>query len=286
MRFKDYYRELGIEPSAGEAEIKQAYRRLARRFHPDVSREKNAEDRFKAINEAYDVLRDRQKRAEYDALRAEGLRDGQEFRPPPGYRGEAGSTAGFSEFFEAFFGARARQRSASAETPRRAGARSRVELRQPLVLPLSVVHAGGEWRVEVEGRLLEVKVPAGVRAGQVIRLAGQAPGGGDLLLEVEYAPHPQFEVDGRNILHVLALPPWDAVLGTTVTVPTLGGPVDLRIPRDSDAGRKLRLRGRGLPGDPPGDQIVEIEITAPKPENEAQRALYRQMALAFGRLVS
>lgn len=286
MRFKDYYRELGIEPSAGEAEIKQAYRRLARRFHPDVSREKNAEDRFKAINEAYDVLRDRQKRAEYDALRAEGLRDGQEFRPPPDYRGEAGSTAGFSEFFEAFFGARARQRSASAEKSRGAAARSRVELRQPLVLPLSVVHGGGEWRVEVEGRILEVKVPAGVRAGQVIRLARQAPGGGDLLLEVEYAPHPQFEVDGRNILYVLALPPWDAVLGTTVTVPTLGGPVDLRIPRDSDAGRKLRLRGRGLPGDPPGDQIVEIEITAPKPENEAQRALYRQLALAFGDLVS
>jgi curved DNA-binding protein len=142
-------------------------------------------------------------------------------------------------------------------------------------------------RIGVDGRTLEVKVPAGIRPGQVIRLAGQGqqqPGGrrADLLLEIDFRPHPEFEVDGRNILYTLSLAPWEAALGTTASVLTLGGPVDLKIPPDSDAGRKLRLRGRGLPGKPAaGDQIVEIEIRAPKAETEAQRSLYRQMAEAF-----
>ena len=291
MEFKDYYAVLGVEPGAGDGEIKQAYRRLARRFHPDVSKEPGAEDRFKAVNEAYEVLRDREKRAQYDAMRASGWRPGADVGPPPGFGAggygaggfDPGAAGAFSDFFEAFFGARARQREAG-QRARRDGrpAGTRADLRERLPLPLETVFAGGTALVEVEGRAFEVKVPVGIRLGQVIRLPGKAPGGGDLLLEVEYAPHPQFEVDGRNVLHVLALAPWDAVLGTTATVPTLGGPVELKIPKDSDAGMKLRLRGRGLPGTPPGDQIVEIEITAPRPENEAQRSLYRQMALAFG----
>lgn len=288
MEFKDYYAVLGIEPGAGEAEIKQAFRRLARKYHPDVSKARDAEDRFKAVNEAYEVLRDPQRRSEYDALRAGGHRPGAAFRPPPGYGPADGlgdganGNAAFSDFFEAFFGSKARQRRSAPS-----GAKSkspRGEQRLPLVVPLAVVHAGGAQRIEIDGRAFDVKIPAGIRPGQVIRLAGRASRGGDLLLEVDYAPHPQFEVDGRNVLHVLPLAPWDAVLGTTVTVPTLGGPVELKIPKDSDAGRKLRLKGRGLPGEPPGDQIVEIEITAPRPENEAQRGLYRQMALAFGGL--
>mgnify|MGYP002777104203 FL=1 len=291
MEFKDYYAVLGVEPGAGDGEIKQAYRRLARRFHPDVSKEPGAEDRFKAVNEAYEVLRDREKRAQYDAMRASGWRPGADVGPPPGFGAggygaggfDPGAAGAFSDFFEAFFGARARQREAG-QRARRDGrpAGTRADLRERLPLPLETVFAGGTALVEVEGRAFEVKVPVGIRLGQVIRLPGKAPGGGDLLLEIEYAPHPQFEVDGRNVLHVLALAPWDAVLGTTATVPTLGGPVELKIPKDSDAGMKLRLRGRGLPGTPPGDQIVEIEITAPRPENEAQRSLYRQMALAFG----
>lgn len=292
MEFKDYYAVLGVEPGSGEAEIKQAFRRLARKYHPDVSKEKGAEDRFKAINEAYEVLRDKEKRAEYDAMRAGGFRHGQDFRPPPGYGGGgfgggfgAGGdgAGGFSDFFEAFFGAKARQRSGTARPGATAGARPpRGDQRFKLAVPLETAFAGGTQRVEVDGREFEVKVPAGIRVGQVVRLAGKAAGGGDLLLEIDYAPHPQFEVDGRNVLFVLPLAPWDAVLGTTATVPTLGGAVELKIPKDSDAGLKLRLKGRGLPGAPPGDQIVEIEITAPKPENEAQRSLYRQMALAFG----
>ena len=284
MEFKDYYKVLGVEPGAGDAEIKQAFRRLARKFHPDVSKEKGAEDRFKAVNEAYEVLRDKEKRAEYDAMRAGGYRPGAEFRAPPGYAGGQGADASaFSDFFEAFFGAKARQRGARKARPE--GGTTRTDQRFKLAIPLEVAHAGGVERIEVDGREFEVKVPAGIRVGQVIRLAGKAPAGGDLLLEMDYAPHPQFEVDGRNVLFVLPLAPWDAVLGTTATVPTLGGAVELKIPKDSDAGLKLRLKGRGLPGDPPGDQIVEIEITAPKPENEAQRSLYRQMALAFGGVV-
>jgi len=288
VEFKDYYAVLGVEPGAGEAEIKKAFRRLARKYHPDVSKARDAEDRFKAVNEAYEVLRDPQRRTEYDALRAGGHRPGASFRPPPGYGPEEGlgeganGNAAFSDFFEAFFGSQARQRR--SVRPGTKPKPPRGDQRLPLLLPLEVVHAGGARLVEIDGRAFEVKVPAGIRPGQAIRLPGKATGGGDLLLDVDYAPHPQFEVDGRNVLHVLSLPPWDAVLGTTVTVPTLGGPVELKVPKDSDAGLKLRLKGRGLPGDPPGDQIVEIEITVPRPENEAQRALYRQMALAFGGL--
>ena len=289
MEFKDYYQVLGVEPSAGEAEIKQAYRRLARKYHPDVSKEAGAEDRFKGVNEAYEVLRDKEKRAEYDALRAGGFRPGESVRPPPGFGSsgpgmDPGAGGSFSDFFEAFFGARARQQhsAGSGQGPRQ-GPRS--DRRATIELPLELVSAGGQQRIAVDGRTLDVRVPAGIRPGQVIRLAGQAPGGGDVLLDVAYAPHPQFEIDGRNVLYVLPLAPWDVILGTSVTVPTLGGAVELKVPKDSDAGLKLRLRGRGLPGNPPGDQIVEIEITAPKPLNESQRSLYRQMALAFGGVV-
>ena len=149
-------------------------------------------------------------------------------------------------------------------------------------MPLEAVYRGDSVRITLGGRQLEVKVPKGIRAGQAVRLAGQGNGGGNLLLEIEYQAHPQFEVDGRNILYTLPLPPWQAALGTAVSVPTLGGPVELKIPAGSDAGRKLRLRGRGLPGTPAGDQIVELEVQAPAPVDEAQRQAYRDLGRAFG----
>ena len=291
MQFKDYYETLGVEAGAGEAEIKTAYRRLARKYHPDVSKEKGAEDRFKAINEAYEVLRDKDKRAEYDRLRAQGYRPGEEFRPPPGFGGgngfgqggfrfDEGGAGGFSDFFESIFGGR-------AGFGQRGGAGAPMgDTRAKLAIPLEVAYSGGVQRIGIDGRTLEVKVPAGIRPGQAIRLSGQGQQQGarraDLLLEIDYRPHPDFEVDGRNILYTLSLAPWEAALGTTVSVPTLGGQVELKIPADSDAGKKLRLRGRGLPGKPAaGDQIVEIEVRAPKAESEAQRDLYRRMAEAF-----
>jgi curved DNA-binding protein len=154
-----------------------------------------------------------------------------------------------------------------------------------LAVPLESVYSGGSVRISVNGRTLEVRVPKGVRPGQAIRLAKQGNGGGDLLLEIEYAAHPHFEVDGRNVIHVLPVAPWEAALGATISVPTLGGPVELKIPADSEAGRKLRLRGRGLPGGAQaadGDQIVELEILAPRAHDDAQRDAYARMRDAFG----
>ena len=287
MQFKDYYEILGVEPGAGEAEIKTAYRRLARKFHPDVSKEAGAEEKFKAVNEAYEALRDPQKRAAYDQLRARGYRPGDDVQPgPDGFGGGfggvdfeeifagGGAAGGFSDFFESLFG---RQRGGFNR-----GSQPRGDTRAKLAVPLEAVYDGGSVRIRVKGRTLDVRVPKGIRPGQVIRLAGQGNHGGDLLLEIEYAAHPRFEVDGRNIIHVLGVAPWEAALGATVSVPTLGGSVELKIPADSEAGRKLRLRGRGLPGQPPGDQIVELEVLAPRAHDDAQRDAYRRMRDAFG----
>ena len=297
MQFKDYYEALGVEPSSGEAELKAAYRRLARKYHPDVSKEAGAEERFKSINEAYEVLRDKEKRAAYDQLRARGYQPGEDFRPPPdfgdqfghgqggfgggGYRfDQGGGGEGFSDFFESLFGGRA--------GPGRGGRAAPLgDTRAKLAIPLEIAYSGGAQTIGIDGRTLEVKIPAGIRPGQVIRLAGQGQSQGgrrsDLLLEIDYRPHGEFEVDGRNILYTLSLAPWDAALGTKASVPTLGGKVDVRVPPDSDSGRKLRLRGRGLPGKPAaGDQIVEIEVYAPRAETEAQRELYQRMAEEFG----
>jgi curved DNA-binding protein len=299
MEFKDYYKILGVEPGAGEAEIKASYRRLARKFHPDVSKEAGAEEKFKSVNEAYEVLRDTQKRAAYDQLRTRGYKSGEEFRPPPDFRqgwgggnnaGEfhfdngAGGAGGFSDFFESLFGGRTRSQQPGAGP---AAAAVGADMQAKLLVPLETVFTGGSHRIQVDDRVLDVKIPAGVKPGQLIRLTGQ--GGksgrgraGDLLLEIDYAPHGQFEVDGANVLYVLPLAPWEAALGATVSVPTLGGAVDLKIPPNSDSGRKLRLRGRGLPDkSTAGDQIVEIEIRTPKATTEEQKDFYRTMAQKF-----
>ena len=290
MQFKDYYDILGVEPSAGEAEIKTAYRRLARKYHPDVSKETGAEEKFKAVNEAYEALRDPQKRSAYDQLRSRGYRPGDDVQPQAGGYGQGapggfdfdeifaggGAGGGFSDFFEEMFG---RRRGGGGQR-----AQPRGDTRAKLAVPLEAVYRGDSVRIGVNGKTLDVRVPKGVRPGQVIRLGGQGAHG-DLLLEIEYAAHPQFEVDGRNVIHVLAVAPWEAALGAMVSVPTLGGPVELRIPIDSEAGRKLRLRGRGLPGGASGangDQIVELEVLAPRAHDDEQREAYRKMQEAFG----
>ena len=293
MQFKDYYDILGIGAGAGEAEIKTAYRRLARKYHPDVSKEPGAEDKFKAVNEAYEALRDPEKRKAYDQLRARGYRPGDEVQPPPGGFGggfdfdeifAGGGNGGFSDFFQELFGRR-RGGFDGGFAGSGAQARGGGPTRAKLAVPLETIYRGDAVRVSVGGRSLEVRVPKGIRPGQAIRLGGQGAGGGDLLLEIEYAAHPQFEVDGRNVIYTLPVAPWEAALGATLSVPTLGGPVELKVPADSEAGRKLRLRGRGLPGAgaaAAGDQIVELEVIAPRANTDSERDAYRRLRDAFG----
>src|SRR5579875_3096934 len=306
MEYRDYYQALGIPRNATADEVKKAYRRLARKYHPDVSKEANAEERFKEVQEAYEVLKDPEKRAAYDQLGSQ-WKQGQQFRPPPDwasgfeFRGAplaAGGNEGFSDFFSSLFGGGAGGPFAGGaprshagrdhhsrididlEEAYRGGTRT-LELRHPQVRP--------DGHVEIATRTVRVSIPAGVTDGQLIRLAGQAEpssdGGraGDLYLEVHIRPHRLFHLDGRDVTLTLPVAPWEAALGATVEAPTLDGPVDLRIPAGSQSDTRLRLRGRGLPGQPPGDQYVVLRLVVPPANSPAARALYEQMRrdLAF-----
>ncbi len=312
MKYKDYYQVLGVSRDASHDDIKRAYRRLARKYHPDVSKETNAEERFKEVAEAYEVLRDPEKRKAYDQL-GSGWREGQEFRPPPGWEqggfsfdfgdfGRAGPGAGaggafdFSDFFETLFGGGEGRRAAgrwSAGTARGRGGDERVRVQ----IPLEDAYRGGERTIHLErpeagapGRMgtrtqtLRVRIPPGITDGQQVRLSGQGGAGlgggpaGDLYLEVELLPHRLFKVEGKDVYLNLPITPWEAALGATVQVPTLGGKVDLKIPRGSQSGRKLRLKGRGLGGKNPGDQYVVLQIVTPSADTDSARELYRRMA--------
>ena len=294
MQFKDYYDTLGVKPEASEAEIKSAYRKLARKFHPDVSKESGAEDKFKAANEAYEALKDPAKRRAYDQLRARGYRPGQEFHPPPDYAehgdfdfSNMGEEGGFSDFFESLFGRGARAGAGGRAAPRRGR-----DMQARITIPLATAYSGGRERISLRDgdgaeRTLEVRLPAGILPGQQIRLTGQGSPGmhgasaGDLLLEVLVHDDSRFRLDGRDVLLTLPITPWEAALGATVPVPTLGGDVELKIPAGSNSGKRMRLRGRGMPGAKPGDQLVTLEIHAPAPQTDAQRALYEKMAREF-----
>lgn len=301
MDFKDYYDIMGVARDASQDDIKRAYRRLARKYHPDVSKEAEAEERFKEVGEAYAVLRDPEKRAAYDQL-GKDWKAGQDFRPPPDWdagfefsgTGFGGDASAYSDFFETLFG---RGFRGAGDSGHRAGFKARGEdhhakvvidpenayrgATRTITLRAPSVDASGH--LTTKQRTLNVNIPKGVKQGQRIRLAGQGTPGfgggpaGDLYLEIGFDPRSRFRVEGRNVYLDLPIAPWEAALGATIKVPTPDGAVDMKVPAGTTQRGKLRLKGRGIPGDPPGDLFVELRITLPPADNDRARELYARM---------
>ena len=317
MEFRDYYKVLGVERTASADAIRKAYRRLAHKYHPDVSKEANAEARFKEMQEAYEVLKDPEKRAAYDQLGSQ-WKAGEQFRPPPDWgsgfefsgdgRARAGRSRGrgagprgfgageggglgeqdFSEFFSSLFGGGSPFAAEGRRPGRDHHARIEIDLEEAFrgttrMLELKRPELKPDGRLELRNHTVRVTIPPGVTAGQLIRLAGQGEpasgrgSAGDLYLETHIRPHRLFQLDGRDVTLTLPVAPWEAALGASVTVPTLGGPVEVQIPPGSQSGQKLRLRGRGLPGKPAGDQFVQLKVVLPPGTSPEAKALYEEM---------
>ena len=307
MEYKDYYKILDVSREASAAEIKRAYRKLARKYHPDVSKDANAEANFKEINEAYEVLKDEEKRKAYDTFGA-NWKAGQDFRPPPGWEERfqgggfgAGRTSShqYSDFFESLFGG-GRARSTPGgfsffeqeyEDPGHdLHAKISISLedsyhgaKRTITLNRTVLQENG--RLGLQPQSLQVTIPKGIIEGQQIRLEGQGETGslkggrGNLFLEIVFLPHPIFTVVKRDIFLTLPVTPWEAALGATIAVPTLGGKVDLKLPANSQTGQKLRLKGRGLCSkNQVGNQYVILAIHVPEARTAAERELYEKMA--------
>ena len=304
MEFKDYYKIMGVARDATQDEIKRAYRQLARKYHPDVSKEANAESRFKEVGEAYEVLKDAEKRAAYDQL-GENWKGGQDFRPPPGWDSgfefsggdfTGGDSANYSDFFETLFGhgfhSGRGSRAASPAKGEDHHARVLIELEDAYIgasrtITLQVPEVDAFGRMTRREHKLNVTIPRGIRAGQHIRLKGQgAPGvgqgkPGDLYLEIGFRPHLHYRIEQRDVYLDLPVSPWEAALGAAVKVPTPGGIIELTIPPGSVAGNKLRLKGLGIPGSMPGDFYAVLQIALPPANNDDAKMLYRNMAGQF-----
>lgn len=298
MEYKDYYKTLGIARTATADEIKRVYRKLARKYHPDVSKEPNAEERFKEVQEAYEVLKDPKKREAYDQLGSQ-WKSGEEFRPPPNWQGFSGfegqpfnaeDMGDFSDFFSSIFG-RAQQGGGFHHRSGRGAAQQRGrDEHAKITISLEEAFRGGQKTIQLqtaqgEVRTLKMTIPAGVIVGQQLRLSKQgAPGfqggpAGDLYLEIDIQPHRFFTLEGRDVYLTLPITPWEAALGAKITVPTLGGSVDMKIAAGAAAGQKLRLKDRGLPGKPQaGDQYVLLQIVTPPAKTAAEKELYEKMA--------
>lgn len=310
MEFRDYYQILGVSKTADADEIKKAFRRLARKYHPDVSKEPDAAKRMSEINEANNVLSDPEKRAAYDAL-GSGYGNGQDFRPPPDwnagreYSGAGMSDAeaqGFSDFFASMFGEAARGAGPRGARGGRSGDAGPRQMRGEdhharVTINLIDAYHGATRAITLRGarldesghvvtdeRTLNVNIPKGLKEGQHIRLAGQGSPGfnggpaGDLFLEIHFAPDARYRIDGRDVIERMPLAPWEAALGATVEMPTPSGPVQVKVPPGSQPGGKLRLKGRGIPGDPAGDLYLEISIVLPPADNAKAREIYESMA--------
>lgn len=307
---------MGVERDANQDEVKRAYRKLARKYHPDVSKEKDAENKFKEVGEAYEVLKDPEKRAAYDQLGA-NWQAGQDFNPPPNwdagfeYSGgvnDQADSAAFSDFFETLFG-QSFGSAADGHAQRnyqggfQKGYQARGEDHHAKILieledsyqgavreiSLRTPELDSNGRVINKERTLSVKIPKGVKQGQKIRLTGQGSsnmGGGeagDLYLEIEFKPHGVYRVESKDVYLNLPVTPWEAALGASIKIPTPLGKLDLKIPSGSSGGRKLRLKGQGIPGAPPGDLYITLQITLPAADTEEAKKLYQEMerALAF-----
>jgi curved DNA-binding protein len=306
MEFKDYYTTLGIERDATQDAVKRAYRKLARKFHPDINKEANAEDRFKEIGEAYEVLQDTEKRAAYDKF-GKNWQAGQDFNPPPDWDNGFEFTGGgytendasqFSDFFESLFGAQDGNTGGSPFTGQSRQYRGKgQDLHAKVVISLEDSYHGSKQTLTLQRptlnesghvvtrpHTLQVSIPKGVTEGQQIRLSGQGAEGiggganGDLFLEISFRKHPHFTPDNRDIMLTLPISPWEAALGATIPVPTLGGKVELKIPAGSQTGKKLRLKGRGLTSQKhSGNQYITLAIMVPVPATDTDKELFRSM---------
>jgi curved DNA-binding protein len=291
MQFKDYYDTLGVKRGATAEEIKRAYRKLARKYHPDVSKERNAEAKFKDVQEAYEVLKDPEKRATYDRL-GRDYRPGQQFRPPPDWEqhfGQSGSHRfsdlnGFSDFFSSLFGGAGGAGFGgpggfSAGGP---GASRRQAEADAGVVEVTVEEAfsGTKRRIAINeagrSRQVDVQIPAGIADGQALRIGG-GPGHPALIVRVKVLAHPLYQLNGKDVQIELPLAPWEAALGAKVAVPTLGGTVELTVPPGAQSGQKLRLRGRGMPATPNGDQLVILKLVTPAAETAKAREAYERL---------
>jgi len=283
MQYRDYYEILGVTRGADADEVKRAYRKLARKFHPDVSKEKNAEEKFKEVQEAYEVLRDSEKRAAYDQL-GRDFRNGQQFRPPPDWSQRFGNSGnqrfsdlnGFSDFFSSLFGGSGSGFGAGGgQTDADAG---------HLDVTVEEAFAGSKRRVTLNEngrqRQVDVQIPAGVTEGQSLRIPGIG-GRSSLIFRIRLRPHHLYEVVGKDVQIELPLAPWEAALGAKVAVPTLKGTVELTVPAGAQSGQKLRLRARGLPGSPAGDQMVTIKVVTPAAQTAAEKEAYERMRRDF-----
>ncbi|EGL54242.1 MAG: DnaJ C-terminal domain-containing protein [Pseudomonadota bacterium] len=284
MEYKDYYKILGVGRDASQDEIKKAYRKLARKYHPDVSKEANAEDKFKEVGEAYEVLRDEQKRAQYDQF-GSNYRHGQSFNPPPGWDDHAGFGGGnFSSFFENMFGGMGGMGGGMGDNFFARGE----DVNAKITISLEDAFNGATKTIRrpagaSQSGTINVKIPAGIASGKKIRLSGQGKSGGggksgDLYLEVNIAPHRHFRLEDKDVYLDLPIAPWEAALGAKVTVPTLAGKINLTIPAGARSGQKMRLKGRGLPGKEPGDEFVVLQIMVPPADSDKAKKLYQQMA--------
>jgi curved DNA-binding protein len=288
MQFKDYYDTLGVKRGASADEVKRAYRKLARKYHPDVSKERNAEAKFKDVQEAYEVLKDPEKRATYDRL-GRDYRPGQQFRPPPDWEQHFGQSGGhrfsdlngFSDFFSTLFGGAAGPGFAGSAASGPGASRRQADADAGVVeVTVEEAFSGTKRRVGINeagrSRQVDVQIPAGIADGQALRIGG-GPGHAALLFRVKVLAHPLYQLNGKDVQIELPLAPWEAALGARVAVPTLGGTVELTVPAGAQSGQKLRLRGRGMPASPNGDQLVVIKLVTPAAETAKAREAYERM---------